>query len=164
MTHDDGGPVHTKHHGGTFAKRCKHFAGIDFTNDDKTCNAGVRLKDVFVMQPYKYRYGNERTVYTSNYAMPCFRDDDPCGVCQCDKREFPTSEEVEAHRKEMEAVFDRTMVAREAIVEATGNQRGAAGAIDCPVCRSGKLRYTVAGINGHIHASCTTEGCVRWME
>jgi len=41
------------------------------------------------------------------------------------------------------------------------------GIIDCPVCKSGKLRYSKAAYNdynGHIHAACTTKNCVRWME
>ena len=39
-----------------------------------------------------------------------------------------------------------------------------AGQIDCPVCKVGKLRYSRAAYNGHVHAGCTTQGCVRWME
>ena len=39
-----------------------------------------------------------------------------------------------------------------------------AGSMDCPVCKTGKLRYSRAGYNGHVHAGGTTEGCVRWME
>jgi hypothetical protein len=39
------------------------------------------------------------------------------------------------------------------------------GTIDCPACNGVKtLRFSRAGYNGHIHAGCTTEGCVRWME
>jgi hypothetical protein len=38
------------------------------------------------------------------------------------------------------------------------------GVIDCPVCKTGKLRYSRAGYNGHVHAGCTTDGCVGWME
>ena len=39
-----------------------------------------------------------------------------------------------------------------------------AGEMKCPVCNTGKLRYSRAGYNGHVHAACTTENCVRWME
>lgn len=38
-----------------------------------------------------------------------------------------------------------------------------AGKMKCPLC-AGELRYSRAGYNGHIHAACSTEGCVRWME
>lgn len=34
----------------------------------------------------------------------------------------------------------------------------------CPVCADGTIRYSVASVNGHIWASCSTDGCVRWMQ
>lgn len=40
----------------------------------------------------------------------------------------------------------------------------ASGEIKCPVCEDGTLRFTRSGYNGCIHASCSTEDCVRWME
>ena len=39
-----------------------------------------------------------------------------------------------------------------------------AGEMACPVCKTGKLRYSRAGYNGHVHAACSTDTCVRWME
>jgi hypothetical protein len=39
-----------------------------------------------------------------------------------------------------------------------------AGKMDCPICKTGKLRYSRAAYNGHVHASCSTDGCVSWME
>lgn len=39
-----------------------------------------------------------------------------------------------------------------------------AGVMACPVCKTGKLRYSRAGYNGHVHGACSTENCVRWME
>jgi hypothetical protein len=38
------------------------------------------------------------------------------------------------------------------------------GVMDCPVCGTGKLHYSRAGYNGHVHARCETDGCVSWME
>jgi len=38
------------------------------------------------------------------------------------------------------------------------------GSMACPVCKTGNLRYSRAAYNGHVHAACSTEGCVRWME
>jgi hypothetical protein len=37
------------------------------------------------------------------------------------------------------------------------------GEFPCPVCQAGTLRYSRAS-NGHVHAGCTTDTCVRWME
>lgn len=44
------------------------------------------------------------------------------------------------------------------------NYFSGAGVMECPVCKKGKLRYSRAGYNGHVHAACSTETCVRWME
>ena len=38
------------------------------------------------------------------------------------------------------------------------------GEITCPVCKTGKLRYSRFGYNGHVHARCSTKDCVAWME
>ena len=39
-----------------------------------------------------------------------------------------------------------------------------AGWMPCPVCKIGKLSYSRASYNLHVHASCSTDTCVRWME
>lgn len=39
-----------------------------------------------------------------------------------------------------------------------------AGAMQCPICKTGKLNYSRALSNGHVNARCSTEGCVDWME
>lgn len=38
------------------------------------------------------------------------------------------------------------------------------GVIDCPICRSGKLKYSRSAYNGHVRAGCSTAGCVAWQE
>lgn len=71
---------------------------------------------------------------------------------------------------EVRELFERTMKARAAIVDHLGGpwKRGAksaGGVIDCPACgNTACLQFSRAGINGHIHAACRTEGCVSWME
>lgn len=44
------------------------------------------------------------------------------------------------------------------------NYYSGSGSINCPVCNEGKLHYSRAGYNGHVHAQCSTNGCVAWME
>ena len=44
------------------------------------------------------------------------------------------------------------------------NYYSGSGEIPCPICKAGTLRYSRSAYNGHVHASCSTEGCVRWME
>ncbi len=45
-------------------------------------------------------------------------------------------------------------------IKATGN---IVGAVDCPLCE-GKVSYSQATSNGHIHAQCSTKDCVNWVE
>jgi ssDNA-binding Zn-finger/Zn-ribbon topoisomerase 1 len=65
---------------------------------------------------------------------------------------------------ELSERIQNMLVARKAITDKVGKQRGIVGEIECPVCDQGKLRYSVARSNGHIHAACTNPDCVRWME
>jgi len=44
------------------------------------------------------------------------------------------------------------------------NYFSGAGVMPCPVCKTGTLRYSRSSYNGHVHAACTNESCVRWME
>lgn len=44
-----------------------------------------------------------------------------------------------------------------------GIGNGGIGEIECPACK-GRLKYSVAGYNGHLWGACATEGCLRWME
>jgi len=37
------------------------------------------------------------------------------------------------------------------------------GEINCPVC-PGRLQYHRSALNGHVGASCSTQGCVHWQE
>lgn len=72
--------------------------------------------------------------------------------------------------EEIKKAMERTMKARLAIVEKIGPHEkkkgvGSVGKIDCPICSAKEsLSYSCSGYNGHIHASCATSGCVRWME
>lgn len=38
------------------------------------------------------------------------------------------------------------------------------GEITCPACSTGRLRYSRAGYDCHVHARCSTENCVAWIE
>jgi hypothetical protein len=50
------------------------------------------------------------------------------------------------------------------ILRTVGKRRGFADTMPCPCCEGGTLRYSVASYNGHIHAACSTPGCVRFMQ
>ena len=56
------------------------------------------------------------------------------------------------------------------LAHADAKQRGfkmrnaGSGVIDCPVCKTGKIVYSVASVNGHLWGRCSTKDCVFWME
>jgi len=126
---------------------CVHFNGIM----NNCCRANI-----------DYQQHTGGLVFGFASKLPCIPSDSedvvPCDLFQARGREF-----VEAQDRENKESLSRMTVARTAIVEATDGERGVEGEIDCPSC-DGKLRYTVAGLNGHIWGQCSTEGCARWME
>jgi hypothetical protein len=158
-----GPDVVQKTHCDTFPKRCRHFAGVNFTDKTKRCDAGVLMSDATVMQGYRYQYDGRGAIYSTSHSLPCFKDDDPLGVCKCEHQSFPTPEEIREEKEETQKVIDRLITSRQAIVDITGGKRGVSGSIDCPICGK-ELHYSVASCNGHIHARCETDGCVSFME
>lgn len=124
---------------------CFHFNGVQ----NEKCRAGVRYQDVSTVPEWKVT------------TVPCWS---LCAEAKCEHLSLWTPERIAERDEECRKSFERVVVARTAIVAHTGGKRGVTGAIDCPVCGSGKLRFSVASYNGHIHAACTTDGCARWME
>lgn len=125
---------------------CNHFTGLI----TKKCAKGV---------DYKSECGISDGLFK---VVPCFaRNVNP--AFDCKHREFPTKEQIKQWNKECEEHFANMLIVRGAITDAVGKAKGVAGRIQCPVCEKGKVNYTVAS-NGHVHAQCTTEGCVNWME
>lgn len=125
---------------------CKHYNGM---HGNTCCKAGVL---------YSLFKGKKPET------VPCWEEQE---VSSCDKAEYRTIEEIEAEEKWMMERLANTGKARQAIVAHLGPwKRGAGGSgkIPCPVCATGTLSFSRAGINGHIHASCSTETCVSWME
>jgi len=60
--------------------------------------------------------------------------------------------------------MEELLLARISIMNHTKDQVSVSGVIDCPVCKKeNSLNFAVSS-NGHIHAKCDTDGCVRWME
>lgn len=134
-------------------KFCKNYRAM-FDHD--TCLVGIEYKSL--------PHHGTKEFFDS---CPCFG---PKGTGECPSKVYPTKEEMEADDKRISEMFARTAAARNAIVESLGGQwkpgqPGASGVIDCPVCSGRKtLQFSRSGYNGHIHARCTTDGCVGWME
>lgn len=129
--------------------KCVHFNGMM----NKTCDAGVV-------------YATVKNEAVKGFAgHPCFREGE---AVPCEKRHYPTPEEIAASVAESEASSKRLMLGLRAASEsakAKGFKKGngGAGKVECPVCKTGEIHYTVAGCNGHLWGRCSTEGCVSWM-
>lgn len=128
---------------------CKHYRAM---SEHQSCAAGIPY-DRFKGLRFKER--------------PCFekRGVAPPG---CDLAVFPTAEERAEREREMSERFEKIGKARRAIVDHLGGPwkkgaPGATGQLECPVC-GGQLAFSRSGYNGHVHARCSTEDCVAWME
>lgn len=53
-----------------------------------------------------------------------------------------------------------------ALLEIKGKVKagGSNGWFVCAHCKTGRIVWRVAGPNGHVRASCTTAGCLEFME
>lgn len=132
---------------------CKHYHG---TANGDTCRAGVKY-DLVVLGKG-----------TKECSYPCFKDRNPLGAT-CEKQEFETPEETAARKAKQAERFVRFGKVREAIVAFLGGpwkkgKPSAGGAIQCPCCLTGTVKFSRAGYNGHIHAACSTPECAAWME
>ena len=132
---------------------CKHYRGM---HKSDSCEAGV----LFASLP--------------GHGVGGFFESCPCFGVQrtgtCEKAEYPTVEEMAAEDAEIKVRIQHVVSARSAIVADCGGpwkrgERSVSGVIDCPVCKQpSSLSYSRSGYNGHIHAGCSTNDCVRWME
>lgn len=76
------------------------------------------------------------------------------------KRRAPGAKMDEATR----TLLVHSLQAAARIRQQEGTRRGVRGEIPCPHCGSGRVRYSIAQLNGHIWAQCTTPDCVRFLE
>lgn len=70
--------------------------------------------------------------------------------------------------KEIAIFLEKMVKVRKAITDYIAEnglkKKSTKGQIACPVC-GGTVAWSYAGsYNRHIHATCSTEGCVSWME
>lgn len=132
--------------------KCKHFNGVV----NEKCRAGIA---------YEKLVGGYLS--PSRKELPCIifqgKNREMREMVNCELREFLTEKEQAAKEREVEKSFMKIFTARKAITEHMQGKSGR-GDIQCPVCGIGKLSFVVSEVNGHIHAKCTTSGCVAWME
>ena len=134
--------------------RCINFRGIQHTE----CEAHVNIRELV---------GGDDFGWASR--LPCFLDEaDKCSVV-CESRSFPSRTDAEEMDRAQQAATERFITALKAAhddARGKGLKVGHGGreSMPCPVGCGGTLHYTVASCNGHMHAGCTTKGCVSWME
>lgn len=132
------------------ANKCVHFNGMQ----NKQCKVGVCYDSV---------QDKNRKGFAS---WPCWREG---ADLPCDKRHFPTPEEVAKEIEEHNKHWEQLKLAMNAAHEDAkkrGFKKGKGGSakIKCPCCTGGELRYSVASYNGHVHGKCSTPKCMSWMQ
>lgn len=139
---------------------CKHFGGCR----PPVCDAGVNIREVT---------GGPQDGWLIR--IPCcstpeIRGGKPVPRAACEKFCLPTDEEFAASERE---TFDLIEASRRMMQKAseffgrvrTENRgRSASGTDPCPACPNGTLRWSIAAYNGHIHARCSTPGCISFMQ
>lgn len=126
---------------------CKYFNGIQH---DK-CEKGVN---------YRKLVGGD--VHGWVKRSPCFKEHKT--VIVCNEMRWPTAQEVKKADEDFEAWSEKMTTAMEIIPNLKAKHPdGGGGETECPLCK-GKLRYSIAIINKHIHMECDTEGCISMME
>ena len=77
---------------------------------------------------------------------------------------LPSAEEVKENAQRWsDAVLAMEACHKEAKSRGFGKGHAGHGDIECPVCK-GRLRFSVAAVNGHLWGACATATCVRWMQ
>lgn len=136
---------------------CNHYRALA-TYD--TCEVGIPYISV------ASRVHTDGKTYPDFGRLPCISGHE--NAAPCDKCQYPTAEEIAAHDADIHERFGRIGKIRAAIVQSLGGpwkkgMMGASGSVTCPCC-GGNVRFSRAGYNGHIHATCSTADCASWME
>lgn len=135
---------------------CRHYRSMQ--NDD--CRIGIRYDSV-----------RPEPKEGIKLEMPCWGGE----LGGCPKYSGYTPEEIAEQDRKIEENFQRTNIARKAVVARafelgfirdSGGRRGKSvrGSLPCPICNLGTLSFSRAACNGHVHAACSTPSCVRWLE
>lgn len=139
---------------------CKHFGGMR----PPTCAVGVNVREIT---------GGPDLGWLIR--IPCrttveMRGGKPVPRATCPQFELPTDEEHAAEEAKWEAIVlesERRMKLGQELfrrIRRENKGRSNSGSDPCPACEGGTLYWRIAGYNGHIHARCTTDGCISFME
>lgn len=116
-------------------EHCRHYSYQRGWNGGPRCARGVDMD-------------------AAGAALPCMPPEYQRGAA-CPKREEWSAAEREAWKS-----FSTNSIARAGVIMAAIPWDGAgdSGLIECPVC-DGKVSWSRARSNGHLHASCSTPNC-----
>lgn len=124
---------------------CKHFNGIQHA----TCVAGLNIRSVTGGDDFGWAR-----------RIPCFAEHGT----KCERYEDLAPEDLAKEEAEFQKLVDQMTKAAPFIREMKAkHKRGGSGVAECPVC-GGRLHWSIAACNGHMHGKCETGGCLDWME
>jgi len=120
--------------------QCLHFNGIQ----NKKCRIGLPMTE---NQP----------------GIPCIKKFSKDHYCE--KYEEPSESDIKESQAEWDEVMNKLMIVMPLAEElkAYHKNHGGSGSRECPVCK-GKIYYSVASSNNHIHMKCETDNCIKFME
>lgn len=127
--------------------KCLHYNGTV----NPCCDAGVN---------YELLADGGKPLFD---VLPCFGKGKDCEK-HCEKKLLPTKEQVKAWKDYTDERFTKIFEARDLIIKQNEKDKRGKGFVNCPACSKGRLYYSVASYNGHVHASCETQECLQWME
>jgi hypothetical protein len=83
----------------------------------------------------------------------------------CDKKQEPTQEDLDAEDRELEALSAKMqkIYAGTASWRKKWKGRSHTEVVECPAC-GGRLRLSIASINGHVHGRCEGACGITWHE
>jgi hypothetical protein len=126
---------------------CRHFRDLTKNAD---CRAGVVYK-IIAPKPLAGEGG-----------LPCWGVKP--GTVLCEYREGYTADEIAEQEDWLrQRMNDMGTVLRAIDAEHKASQSWA-GEMPCPICKTGRLRWTKARYNGHVHAGCSTPDCISFMQ
>lgn len=134
---------------------CIHFTGIH----QEICKAGVRYRELVGGPDFGWACKIPCTE-----AFPGETERAKCSLKSTPTREQAEKEVAEGDNRMAKTLNAMKLAHQHAKDHGLGRGHGGESEMNCPICKTGELQYAVASVNGHMHARCTTSGCVSWME
>lgn len=145
-------------------KWCRHHKGNVLHAE---CALGVDIEALVTDQVGAEKQGR-------HYMLPCHNGRlDGIAKATCDKCSLLTVDELRAADEEAQRAVAEFMERSRSLEPWTQsirnrvrfNGKSMSGVSDCPICETSRaLHWSCSAHNLHIHAKCTTDGCVSFME